>query len=434
MTGSAVRPRVHWVSPLPPAETDIAHYTARILPELAEACELVLWTDAERWDRALERHAIVRRLDPDTVTSRDFAMGGRGRGADTLFVHIGNSASFHAGFLRLLRRVPAVVVLHDLAIQELCHDAIRRGSLPATFYEAEMARWHGQRGGELARAVREGRVSAFEAAQEIPGFEIVLDRAIGVLVHTPAALEAVAATDAVPVWQLELPFRPSLRAPSPARSCTGPLRLVQFGYIGHNRRLMEVLEALAPLAGEIDFRFDIMGKVWDPAAVRARLRALGLEGCVTLHGFVPEPELDRHLAEAHLVFNLRHPTMGEASGSQLRIWNAAAAAAVTDQGWYAGLPAETVFRIPLEGEAEALRALLRRLDADRTLCARVGAAGRAHLEARHTPALYARGITAIAREADAAARDALIARTARRLLARTPSADALYRAALSRHL
>lgn len=434
MTGGDTRPRVHWISPLPPAETDIAHYTARILPELAETCALTLWTDAPRWDRALERHAPVRRLDLDRAVARDFAAGGQGGATDTLFVHIGNSAPFHAGLLRLVRRIPAVVVLHDLAIQELCHDAIHSHRFSWATYEAEMARWHGARGRALARAVRAGRLSPFDMAREIPGFEIVLDRAIAVLAHSPAAFEAVAATGAVPAWRMELPFRPSARPPVAARAGTGPLRLVQFGYIGLNRRLFEVLEALAPLAGEIDFRFDIMGKVWDPAAVRARIRALGLEARVTLHGFVPEPELDRRLAEAHLVFNLRHPTMGEASGSQLRIWNAAAAAAVTDQGWYADLPAETVFRIPLEGEADALRALLRRLDADRTLCARVGAAGRARLEARHTPALYARGIAALARRAEAAARDALIARTARGLLARMPSADKLCRDALSRHL
>ena len=31
------KPKVHWVSPIPNAQTDIAHYTHRILPELAEA-------------------------------------------------------------------------------------------------------------------------------------------------------------------------------------------------------------------------------------------------------------------------------------------------------------------------------------------------------------------------------------------------------------
>ena len=55
-----MKPRLHWVSPLPPAETDIAHYTRRILPELAAETDLVLWTDAPDWDRHLHQIAPVQ--------------------------------------------------------------------------------------------------------------------------------------------------------------------------------------------------------------------------------------------------------------------------------------------------------------------------------------------------------------------------------------
>jgi hypothetical protein len=118
------KPKVHWVSPIPDAQTDIAHYTRRILPELAEATDLTLWTDARDWDRSLETHCPVRSLDPDRVLPREFARAGRGDGPDAVFVHIGNSWVFHSGFLRLVRRIPSIIVLHDLAIQELCFDAM----------------------------------------------------------------------------------------------------------------------------------------------------------------------------------------------------------------------------------------------------------------------------------------------------------------------
>jgi hypothetical protein len=215
------------------------------------------------------------------------------------------------------------------------------------------------------------------------------------------------------------PFRPGTMRPPADRARQGPLKFVQFGYIGLNRRLLEVLEALAPLRNDVDFRFDIMGKVWDPHPVLKRIHELGLEDRVTIHGFVAEPELDARLAEAHLVFNLRYPTMGEASGSQLRIWNASAASVVTDLGWYGTLDNDTVFKIPLEGEADALRKLVRRLNADRTLGTRIGAAGRARLEARHAPARYARAITHVALQAPRDAHDAVLARQSRHVLARS---------------
>ena len=421
------KPRVHWVSPIPTAETDIAHYTNRILPELAETCELVLWTDASSWDRSLERICPVRQLDPDRVTPADFARMGSGQGADAIFVQIGNSWVFHAGLLRLVRRIPSIVVLHDLAIQEMSVDSIHNQLLDEDLYLDEMGHWYGAEGLKRAEAVLRGKARALDLARDMPGFQITLDRAVSVLAHTPAAYQAVQGTGALPTYLLDLPFKPSPAAPPATRAADGPLQFVQFGYIGPNRRLEQVLEALAPLAQEIDFRF------WDPRYVRDRVEALGLSDRVEIHGFVPEPELDARLAQAHLVFNLRYPTMGEASGSQLRIWNASAAAVVTDLGWYGSLPDETVFKIPLEDETAALQDLVRRIACDRSLGADIATAGRARLEARHTPAIYAEAIAEVACAFPKDAQSALLARSARCAIqnARVPD---LYSERLASHI
>ncbi|MCX7561842.1 glycosyltransferase [Sulfitobacter sp. F26204] len=396
-----MKPRVHWVSPLPSAQTDIAHYTRRILPELAQETDLVLWTDAPDWDRALYDFAPVRRLDPDRALPRDFATAGRaegkpGQGPEAIFVNIGNAWPFHSGFMRMIQRLPSIVVLHDMAIQELCFDAMERGYFPRDVYEANMLKWHGQAGLAAAQEVFEDRRERGDLAREIPGFELTLTRAVSVLTHTPVARDAVAATHTVPGYLLDLPFRPSSKRPEVIRSGVGPMRLVQFGYTGPNRRLQKVLEALAPLRDEIDFHLDVMGSLWDPPYIRQRIQELGLGHHVTLHGFVEEAELDRRLAQAHLVFNLRYPSMGEASGSQMRIWNAAAPAVVTNLGWYADLPGNTVFKIEQDNEITALQSLIRRLQADPAAGRSVAAAGRARLESNHTPAQYARRIAGIA--------------------------------------
>jgi len=395
------KPRVHWISPLPDAQTDIAHYTRRILPELAQATDLTLWTDAPDWNRELYDFARVRRLDPDRVTPRDFAMAGRrdgtpGSDPEAVFVNIGNAWPFHAGFLRMIQRIPSIVVLHDMAIQELCFDAMDRGLFPRDIYEDNMLRWHGQAGLSAAQDVFEGSRERGDLVHDYPGFELTLRHAVSVLTHTPVARDAVDATGTVPTYLLDLPFRPSPTAPQVIRSGLGPLRLVQFGYTGPNRRLQKVIEALGPLKDEIDFRFDVMGNLWDPAYIRQRADELGVGANVHLHGFVDEDTLDARLRDAHLVFNLRYPSMGEASGSQMRIWNAAAPSVVTDLGWYADLPDDTVFRIDPDAEIPALQSLIRRLAADPATGRAVGAAGRARLEACHAPALYARGVVDVA--------------------------------------
>src|SRR6056297_1227194 len=415
------RPRIHWISPLPPAETDIAHYTRRILSELAERADLTLWTDAESWDAGLDAICPVRHLNPQRIVPGQMRPNGaRGDRPGTVFINIGNAWCFHAGLLALARRMPSVIVLHDLAVQEMVCDAVRNGLLAREDYLASMQHWYGEEGRNAAQEVLGDRQSAVDLGQRFPGFELTMENAAAVLTHTQAAAQAVAARGFLPAYRLDLPFRATGPTYS-GRAMQGPLRLVQFGHIGPNRRLEQVLEALAGMGPGFDFVLDIVGKLWNPELIEARCSELGIARKVRRHGYVPEAELDALLGRAHLVFNLRHPTMGEASGSQLRIWNAAAASVVTDQGWYQNLPKDTVAHIPLDGEIPALQELLARLEKDRNFGQALGLAGRKRLIERHSPAQYADGIVDVANAFERDVRDAFFADSARWLLSEGPS-------------
>jgi glycosyltransferase involved in cell wall biosynthesis len=385
-----------------------------------------LWADQPQWDTELETFAEIRQFDATLDTPIDLrSLPTRHTGPECVLIHIGNSWVFHSNILKLAHHMPTIGVLHDLAVQELLIDCCRNGLFPASNYKQGMEYWYGNTAAGLADALLEGEVSPAKVVDSVPGFEIALGRATGVVTHTEPAFTAVSARRFWPVYRLDLPFelKPS---PGPNRSKSGPLRLMQFGHTGPNRRLEEVLHILSKLQAQIDFRFDIYGKLWDTDLIVNRISELGLTEKVYWHGFVEEAVLDRALAEAHLVFNLRHPTMGEASGSQLRIWAAEAASVVSNQGWYASVPEETVFRIPVESEASALTELLYQLSHDRSIGARVGSAGRAHLEAYHGTERYAEGILAIAEEYPRDCRDALIAERGRALIESAPRPQMLF--------
>ena len=385
----ASRLTIHWVSPLPPAETDIAHYTARLLPALCAEAEVILWTDQPSWDSALDRFCKVRYLDPDTVSPRDFSAARRGAGPEIVFIHIGNSWVFHSGLLRLALRLPAIVVLHDMAIQELMLEAIRNGEWSTSTYLAGMGNWYGAEGKRAAQACLGGTESGAKLSRTMPGFELAMEVARGVLTHTDISYDAVKARlPHLPCAQLPLPYKIGPFPPKD-RPRFGPLRLLQFGWIGPNRRLEQILDALAQMGDNFDYRLDVMGKLWDIDRFYDKVAILGLEKRVYLHGFVSEEVLDDALRQAHLVLNLRHPSMGEASGSQLRIWNAGAASVVTRAGWYADLPKETTYIIDQEHEISQLQALFRSLADNRTALASIGNAGRMYLETHHTPEFYA---------------------------------------------
>lgn len=419
-------PHIHWVAPLPPAETDIANYTHRILPELSERADITLWTDASSWNPKLTEYCPVRRLNPETIIPGE--MRGKVEGSadgDVIFVHMGNSGVFHAGFLQLVCRIPTIIVLHDLALQEMYFYAISKGFMSLDGYLDEIDRWYGNEGQKEVRLSWDGKVPAYKLSQRIPGFEFLMKKAVAIVTHSSASHAAVIERSILPAYQLELPYR-ARTAASCERSTDGPLRLMQFGYIGPNRRLEDILQALADLGPDFEFIFDICGKLWDPEKIKLLCEQLGLTDKINFHGFVPEPQLDGMLAEAHLVFNLRNPTMGEASGSQLRIWDAAAASVVTDDGWYANISAETVFHIPKGNEVLSLKALLPQLSQDRQTVMLRGKKGREQLITKHDPETYADGIIQVAQNFSRDAHDAVLADAARRFIGGNhPQADLL---------
>ena len=136
--------RIHWFSPLPPARTDIAHFTARILPALRARAEVTLWTSQSEWLPELEAKAEVRRFHPDNLPARSLD------GADAAFFHIGNSAAFHRDIWQICRRYPGVAVLHDV----LLHDAVVNHCRISP--EVEGAYSDGWIGGRMSVAYAEG--------------------------------------------------------------------------------------------------------------------------------------------------------------------------------------------------------------------------------------------------------------------------------------
>jgi len=418
-------PHIHWVSPLPPAETDIAHYTQRLLPALTERANVTLWTDASYWATDFGRFCQVRALDPETVLPEDMRAASSSCGQpEVAFVQIGNSSVFHLGLLGLAQRMPTVLVLHDLALQELYFDAICEGWMRLDDYFETIERWYGKSARRECLQPWTGEALAGSLSQEIPAFEVLMETAVSILTHTSVAHRAVSRRRFLPAYHLELPYR-AHSAASAQRDTFGPLRLMQFGYLNENRRLEQVIEALAVVAPDVDFVLDVCGTIWDPDKIDALCDELGLTDRVRINGFIPEPDLDALLGRAHLVFNLRNPTMGEASGSQLRIWDAAAASVVSDDGWYAEVPDDTVFRIPKNNEVAALSKLIRQLSDDRHIAEEKGRGGRAYLLKQHHPDTYADGIVKIARAFSRDAHDAVLARAARSLLMNpsTPTAS-----------
>ena len=105
-------------------------------------------------------------------------------------------------------------------------------------------------------------------------------------------------------------------------------------------------------------------------------------------GFVDDEILDQAIACSHLALNLRNPTMGEASASQLRYWSQGIASVVSDVGWYAELPDNVVLKVSPDSEHEELIYIMENILSGKQGLLDIGAAGRQYLQSHHSVGRY----------------------------------------------
>jgi glycosyltransferase involved in cell wall biosynthesis len=386
--------KINWFCPLPPAKTSIADdYLAGILPSLARQCELTLWTDQSNWDRKLDHVARVKHFDPYAVSWPELHQG------EVTFYNIGNNHLFHASIWQVSRRHPGIVILHDLRVHNFFESLYRGQWRDSAGYLAQMKRHYGDDGLRAATEFIHSGANIDYMTEHYPLTPLALENCLAVLVHSQ---EAFVHVEAMKQWPVALAALP--RTLPPPRDehvavAEPPYRLIMFGHMGRNRRLDAVLEALGTMPERDAFRLDIFGDIADGRNLRSRIRKLGLGHLVQLHGYTPEDELNEVLRTSQLAINLRYPTMGEASGSQLRIWYHALPSLVTDVGWYSSLSRDTVAHVRHEHEHDDIQSHLRAFLNNPEQFAQMGQRGFRLLREEHDPDKYVEVILELAARA-----------------------------------
>lgn len=376
--------RINWFSPLPPAKTDIAHFTTRLLPALTSAADVTLWTDQPTWVRELERRVEVRRFRTDRLHFPDLNR------ADLNIFNIGNNPLFHGGIWQVSRALSGVVILHDFRLHHFFDGIFRVKRRDLNAYLAVMKKYYGEAGRrDAAICFQQDARNIDQMADRYPLTEFALENSLGVIVHTREAFAQLSNEGARPVAYAPLPF-PTRHSPPSKGDAASTYRLIVFGYIGRSRRLESILRALANSEYKKRYRLDVFGSVLnDEKQLGGLVGSLGLDKQVMFHGYQAEVELDKALSQSHLALNLRYPTMGEASGSQLRIWSHSLPSLVSRVGWYATLPEDTVgFVRTGEHEVLDLEAHLRAFVEEPDRYSMMGVTGQRVLATQHSPEAY----------------------------------------------
>ncbi|MGK9451000.1 glycosyltransferase [Acidithiobacillus caldus] len=379
------RPKLAYVSPLPPEKSGISDYSAELLPELSRFYDIEIITDQEEIHPAWLRNSFPIRC---TIWLRQ-----NSRLYDRVLYHFGNS-HFHHHMFELLATVPGVVVLHDFFLAGIVHWMDHTGKRPGYWIQS-LYYSHGYAALEQYIKLKNPEPIIWE----YPCNREVLDDALGLIVHSDYSRRLAKkwyGADTADDWTVIPHLRtPALgynrqRARQALKIPDNDFIFCSFGVLGPtklNHRLIEAWLA-SPLANDPHCRLIFVGENHDGAYGANLMSSINRNGCgrrITVTGWADSITYRHYLAAADVSVQLRAMSRGETSGTVLDSMNHGIATIVNANGSMADLPEDAVWMLPDEfSNAELINALVT-LWRNEELRLRLAKNCRQIIQTRHSP-------------------------------------------------
>jgi glycosyltransferase involved in cell wall biosynthesis len=395
--------RIAYFSPLPPAISGIADYSAELLPHLAQHIAVTLFVNpGETVAPALAQQFPIFPIAAYPQEQRKAPF-------DAALYHVGNDFRFHGAIYEMLLHEPGIVVLHEVVLHHAVAGFYLENDDPGGYIDL-MRQIYGPMGEAVAMQVMEkGTDMDFT---HFPLVESALCSSRAVIVHNQYAARAVAhhrpgLPVAVIPHHLSLPLPAGLSHDSDGQSAgrdairralglEGRFVVSSFGFVTPAKRPAVVLRAFA--------RFQryrpnavccLVGQITPGIDLATLIDVLSLPGdAVRITGRVELDEFMRYMLATDVAVNLRYPTCGETSGCVMRLLGLGIPTLVSDVGGFSELPDDACAKIPIgPWEEETLVAFLNALVSDPKLRQAMGANARRHIQTHHTLAGSARAYT-----------------------------------------
>jgi glycosyltransferase involved in cell wall biosynthesis len=387
---AGARPRLAFVSPLPPARTGVAVYAIELLAELSSHVEIEL---------VVAQPEVVLPPALAHLPVRQAAwFAEHGAEYDEVLYQFGNSP-FHSHMFALLARHPGVVVLHDFFLGGALVHAQMSGADPRAWGDALLY----SHGYAAVRASQTGDGRA-QAHKDWPCSLPVLDNATRTIVHSRHARQ-LAADWFGPEAAWNIDVIPHPRTPPAtidrvaARAALGIpedcFLVCSFGFVAPNKLTHELLRAWLASSLHLDRRCALVlaGANHDSpygVEVEALIRSAGPQANIRIAGWLDDAAYRQYLQAADVGVQLRTNAHGESSGAVLDCMNYALPTIVNANGSMAEFPPDAVWRLPDAFEVGELSAALEALRGDPARRRTLGARAVALLDAGFRPAHCAR--------------------------------------------
>lgn len=419
------KPRMAYVSPMPPERTGIADYSAELLPALSVYYDIEL---------ILEQASPMTPLAGFDFPVRDAGWLRQHAGAyDRVIYQVGNSP-FHAYMLSLIQDVPGTVVLHDFFLSGLMSWLeSQEGQTQAWAKALHVSHDY--------LAVQHRFKNPQAACQDYPVNWSVLQYARGVVVHSAYSRQLLQSWYGAAA-PLDVAVVPLLRQLADGMDKVAARRqlgwseedfvVCSFGFLDHSKLNHLLLQAWldSDLASAPSCKLVFVGQNEGGAYGAEMLRSIGQSGRknrILITGFVTHENYQLHLAAADVAVQLRTQSRGETSAAALDCLNFGLPLIVNANGSMAELSPDSVWMLPDAFDQNQLRQALECLHQDPKQRRAMRSHGQQIIKAHHTPASCARKYATFIEQVHAAqpVTEAALLQSLVNVLPDTPSEDEL---------
>ena len=341
------RPRLAYVSPLPPERTGIADYSAELLPELAHYYDIDVIVDQEQVsDLWVLANCAIRSVDWFRANACEF---------DSVLYHFGNSY-YHEYMVGLLEQIPGLVVLHDFFLSGMVAHRDLNGLAPGSWC-AELYHSHGY---SAVQRYFHHVEDLGDVAWEFPCNFSILQYAQGVIIHSEASRRLARQWYGEKVSE-EWGVIPLLRVPAVNFDREHSRKMLNlnsedfvicnFGFLGQSKQNHRLLDCW--LASDLAKTKDcVLVFVGENGAgeygqqLIDKIHKSGVQKRIRITGWADSSTFRHYLASADMGVQLRTLSRGETSASVLDCMNYGLPTIVNANGSMADLPDDCVWKIP----------------------------------------------------------------------------------------
>lgn len=379
------RPKLAYISPLPPTESGIADYSAELVPALDEFYDLTLIVEETKVsDSWLAANMPIRDANWFKQHLNDF---------DRVVFHFGNSPA-HAYMYELFECRPGIVVLHDFFLGDSLAYLDMNGMMPGIWTQA----LYGAHGMSALLKQKDPKNHP-HLIQRLPCSPHYLAKAEGVIVHSEYSLGLAKkwmGASETQNWKLVPHLRksPIVNEKSQARRKLGiaddEVLICSFGMLGANKQNIRLLDAC--LAGDWlqqnKIRLVFVGQNDGGEYGRALTQLIqknDLRARVTITGFASQELYRDYLQAADLAVQLRTASRGESSGTIFDCLCYGLPLIANKNGSIAELPADVAILLDDEFETPQLQAAIHQLCDQVSLRTQLSNAARQYMSIDRSP-------------------------------------------------